>query len=75
MRRLVLWSNTLHFIMRVPALQRGGGWNTQENWDRQIHVWSYPNINEAEEWGKISEDAKILVNKMLEYDPKKRVSA
>lgn len=30
---------------------------------------------EPEDWDKISEEAKSLINKMLTYDPKKRISA
>ena len=29
----------------------------------------------AEDWGKVSEDAKNLIRKMLEVDPNKRLSA
>lgn len=32
-------------------------------------------VNVAEDWGKISEDAKNLIKKMLEKDPNKRISA
>lgn len=29
----------------------------------------------AEDWGKVSEEAIDLINKMLTYDPKQRISA